>query len=138
MVARDIYHDCVRNALVKDGWTITDDPLRLKWDGKNTLIDLGAERVLAAEKGTRKIAVEVKSFASPSVMDDVHRAVGQYIVYQSALLETEPERELFLAVPQTTLEEVFRQPNASAMVKRHEIRVIGYDAEKEEIASWTS
>jgi hypothetical protein len=28
--ARDTYHNHVRNALTKDGWTITDDPLRLQ------------------------------------------------------------------------------------------------------------
>ncbi len=27
MPARDIYHDTVRNALEKDGWTITHDPV---------------------------------------------------------------------------------------------------------------
>ncbi|MFN9868505.1 MAG: element excision factor XisH family protein, partial [Pseudanabaena sp.] len=29
MPAKDIYHDNVCNALIKDGWTITDDPLVL-------------------------------------------------------------------------------------------------------------
>ena len=27
MPAKDIYHDTVKNALIKDGWTITHDPL---------------------------------------------------------------------------------------------------------------
>ncbi len=31
MPARDLYHDIVRTALVKDGWTITHDPLTLRW-----------------------------------------------------------------------------------------------------------
>jgi hypothetical protein len=26
MPAKDIYHDAVKNALIKDGWTITADP----------------------------------------------------------------------------------------------------------------
>ncbi len=29
MPARDIHHDAVRNALVKDGWAITHDPLHV-------------------------------------------------------------------------------------------------------------
>jgi hypothetical protein len=29
MPAKDIYHETVKNALIKDGWTITDDPLKL-------------------------------------------------------------------------------------------------------------
>lgn len=64
MSARDIYHDQVRTALEKDGWAVTHDPFRLKWRDKKMYIDLGAERLLAAEKGTQKIAVEVKSFVA--------------------------------------------------------------------------
>ena len=30
MPAKDIHHDTVKNALIKDGWTITHDPLRLR------------------------------------------------------------------------------------------------------------
>ena len=59
MPARDLYHDAVKNALVKDGWTITHDPFIVEIEGDRLYIDLGAERVIAAEKGTRKIAVEI-------------------------------------------------------------------------------
>jgi len=34
MPAKDVIHDAVRNALVKDGWTISDDLLRLKYSGQ--------------------------------------------------------------------------------------------------------
>ena len=66
MPARDIYHEAVKNALVKDGWTITDDPLTLELDGERLFVDLGAERVIGAEKGLRKIAVEIITFGGPS------------------------------------------------------------------------
>ncbi len=29
-MAKDIYHEHVKAALIKDGWTITDDPLVLR------------------------------------------------------------------------------------------------------------
>ncbi len=32
MPAKDTYHDAVRHALVKDGWTITHDPFTISWD----------------------------------------------------------------------------------------------------------
>jgi XisH protein len=35
MPAKDIYHNCVKNALIKDNWTITNDPLSLKWGTKD-------------------------------------------------------------------------------------------------------
>ena len=81
MPARDRYHDQVKNALIKDGWTITDDPLHVKWGKKDMYVDLGAEQLLAAEKDQRKIAVEVKSFLGHSEMADLEQAIGQYTVY---------------------------------------------------------
>jgi len=62
MPAKDLFHDCVRHALIHDGWTITHDPLRLNWGGKDLYVDLGAEQLMAAEKSGQRIAVEVKSF----------------------------------------------------------------------------
>jgi len=62
MPARDLFHEAVRNALIKAGWTVTHDPLHLKWQGKDLFVDLGAERLIAAELGNRKIAVEIKGF----------------------------------------------------------------------------
>jgi hypothetical protein len=56
MPAKDIFHNAVKNALIKDGWTITHDPLRLTWGGKDMYVDLGAERLLAAEKAGQQIA----------------------------------------------------------------------------------
>ena len=31
MPAKDIFHDTVKNALIKEGWIITDDPLYLDY-----------------------------------------------------------------------------------------------------------
>jgi hypothetical protein len=61
-MVKDLYHDHVRAALEKDGWTITDDQLKLEWrEGQKVYVDFGAEKLLTAEKGLRKIAVEVKA-----------------------------------------------------------------------------
>lgn len=66
MSAKDIFHNAVRSALAKDGWTITHDPLSIKVDEIEFYIDLGAERILAAQKAGQKIAVEIKSFLGSS------------------------------------------------------------------------
>jgi len=76
-----------KSALIKDGWTITHDPLSLKWGLKDLFVDLGAQRLLAAEKGREKIAVEVKSFVGPSDLDDLEKALGQYVLYHDVLSE---------------------------------------------------
>ena len=61
MPRRDRIHDAVRNALIKEGWTVTDDPYFLKYGDEDLFIDLAAERLLAAERAGEKIAVEIKS-----------------------------------------------------------------------------
>jgi hypothetical protein len=87
MPAKDIYHNTVKNALIKDGWQITHDPLRIRLArGKNLFVDLGAERLLAAERGTEKIAIEIKSFTRPSDMKDLEEAVGQFVLYAHLML----------------------------------------------------
>jgi hypothetical protein len=85
MSARDKVHQQVVNALRKDGWTITHDPFNVPWRKRRLQVDLGAERVLAAEKGTQKIAVEIKSFIGANDLEDLYNALGQFILYRKAL-----------------------------------------------------
>ncbi len=56
MPAEDAYHQAVRNALVKDGWTIARDPYTLSFGQREVFVDLGAERPIAAERAGRRIA----------------------------------------------------------------------------------
>ena len=107
MAAKDKFHDSVRNALEKDGWKITHDPLHVKFGRVEMQIDLGAEQLLAATKGTQKIAVEIKSFLGLSFITDFYNALGQFLSYQLALELQEPERILYLAVPVETFDEFF-------------------------------
>lgn len=92
MPAKDIFHEAVKNGLIKDGWTITHDPLKLNFGFTVAFVDLGAEKLLAAEKGAEKIAVEIKSFAGSSELYEFHTALGQFINYQSVLSRQEPDR----------------------------------------------
>jgi len=111
MPAKDIYHDDVCIALRKDAWTITDDPLRLRWGKKDYYVDLGAEQVIAAEKPGQRIAVEIKSFLAPSMVDDMEKALGQYLIYRSILRRRQPDRELYLAVPNISVTWSRREPD---------------------------
>lgn len=136
MPAKDLLHDAAKNALIKDGWTITNDPYTLEWDVDNIFIDLGAERVLAAQKDTEKIAVEVKSFVNKSETRDLQQAVGQVLMYRTALEEQDPERVLYLAMPDEIAHRLFEQPRGSKLFANAQLKVIGFDPEKEEIVSW--
>jgi XisH protein len=106
MARRDKVHDIVRNALEREGWTITNDPLVVKIGRKSGEIDLGAERLLAAEREDEKIAVEIKSFIGSSTLTEFYRALGQFNLYGRALKNQFPDRILYLALPLATYEEL--------------------------------
>ncbi len=136
MPAKDLFHEAVRNALVKDGWEITDDPLAIKIGELDAYIDLGAEKILAAQKDAQKIAVEIKSFLNRSPLTDFHNAIGQFINYRTALEDQEPERILYLAVPNDTYRKFFHEYLARLVVDRYEVKLIVYNAEEEVIVAW--
>jgi hypothetical protein len=57
MARLDKIHNAVKNALVKDGWDITDDPYTIRYEEMTLQADLAAERTIAAERAGRKIVV---------------------------------------------------------------------------------
>lgn len=118
-MARDLFHEIVKTALVKDGWKITDDPLFVKTGGVEFYIDLGAEKLIAAERNGEKIAVEIKNFVSNSSVTDFHLAVGQFINYRVALEVSEPDRKLFLAIPNTAYKEFFQKKFPQMVVRKY-------------------
>jgi len=95
MSARDRYHDWVKETLINAGWKISHDPLSISIGKISIQIDLGLESLIGAEKGTTKIAVEIKSFGSVSQITDFYAALGQYLCYKVALTEKQPDRTLY-------------------------------------------
>lgn len=138
MPARDIFHETIKLALIKDGWTITDDPLVLKLrdSDMNIFIDLGAERVIAAEKNHEKIAIEIKSFTGVSFMRDFHEAIGQYLDYRVALKDQEPDRQLYLAIPSDIYETFFTRRFIRMVAEEYHLTEIVFDSNLEVILTW--
>lgn len=137
MPAKDIYHETVKTSLIKDGWTITHDPLRIRLArGKNLFVDLGAKRLLAAERGVERIAVEVKSFIGASDMKDLEEAVGQFVLYARLLKRYYPEHILYLAVSEDTRKRVFEEEAGQTLLEDGIIRLFSFDTVKEEIVRW--
>jgi XisH protein len=136
-MAKDRFHDVVKIALEKEGWKITHDPLTLRVDAVTDLhIDLGAEMLIAAEKESEKIAIEIKSFLSQSAISDFHGAMGQFINYRYALADLDPDRKLYLAVSLTTYEGIFARRFVQSVIERAEVNLIIYDTDKEVIYKW--
>lgn len=137
MAMLDKIHDAVKNALIKDGWSITDDPYTINFKGQIVLVDIAAEKNLfTAEKGDEKIAVEVKSFLSLSKMPDLYSALGQYDVYQIYLSKTAPERQLFLAVSDKVYQEFFTQEAIKIVIESKNILFLTVNLAREEIVKW--
>jgi hypothetical protein len=136
MPAKDIYHDAVVAALTKDGWTITHDPLRLQMGKRDAYVDLGAERLLAAEKEGRKIGVEVKSFVGASVLRDLEQALGQFTLYETIMTRVEPDRKLYLALRADVYDSLFEEPLGKALLEDSRIRLMAFEPLTEEIVKW--
>jgi hypothetical protein len=136
MGRRDYYHDALRCALEKDGWTITHDPFPLPYGSTVVEIDLGAERLIAAEKGNERIAVELKSFTSASIISEFHTALGQYLNYKLALRELDEQRVLYLAIPESIEESFFRQELPLKVLDEFHINVLVFNPHREEVTVW--
>lgn len=138
MPAKDIYHDNCKQALIKDGWTITHDPYFLRWGSKDLFIDLGAEKLVAAQKDDQRIAVEIKSFVGLSDVEDLKNALGQFILYQDLLVRTDTDRELFLAIRDATFRDLFEDPTSigKVLLENHRLKLLIFNVEQEEIIQW--
>ncbi|MEG3968577.1 XisH family protein [Microcoleus sp. T2B6] len=136
MAARDLFHESVKIALQKENWVITDDPLKVETGGAKFEIDLGAERLLAAQREGEKIAVEIKTFLGDSPITDYHAALGQFLNYRLALELKEPDRKLYLAVPVAVHEAFFQREFLQISVERHQVNRIVYDPINEVIVQW--
>lgn len=135
MPAQDKFLESVLRALIKEGWTITDQEVQLPFDATNSYVDFLAERTLIAERGTEKIAVEVKTFAGKSVLSELEKALGQFLIYKTCMVLAHMEHELYLAAPADMLD-FFKRPAATELRKNYGIKVVIYDATKEEILEW--
>ena len=136
-MAKDVFHQQVKNALIKDGWNITHDPLTIRISEAVKLqIDLAAETTIAAERDSEKIAVEIKSFVGDSDISAFHTALGQYLNYCQALEEQEPDRLVYLAIPLETYQDFFQLPFIQRALRRYQVKLIIYNPKLEEIKQW--
>ncbi|MBD2495243.1 element excision factor XisH family protein [Nostoc sp. FACHB-280] len=136
MSARDAFHEVVKTALQKDGWLITHDPYPLQAGTFDLAIDLGAEKVIAAEREGWKIAVEIKSFLGPSKISEFYGALGQFIAYRSALNSQDPQRVLYLAVSIDIYERFFATSFIQKLVVQNQLLLLIYDIDREVIERW--
>ena len=137
-MARDLIHEPVKTALQRDGWAITQDPLRIDLEEKIGYyeIDLGAEQVIAAERRGRKIAVEIKSFLGESLLNQFHEVLGQYLNYRSALTDMRTDREMYLAISTKVYKAMTQMPFILRRLEEFSVKLIIVQLEDETITQW--
>lgn len=136
-MARDKFHDIVKEALIKEGWIITHDPYPLhsrKEGGLST--DIGAEKIILAENNLKRIAVEVKSFIHISILHEFLKASGQYLSYSKIINKNDPERVLYVAMPTFIYYRIIQYDWAVEVMADLKMKVILYNTEKIIIEAW--
>ncbi|MDY6803634.1 MAG: element excision factor XisH family protein [Cyanobacteriota bacterium] len=136
MPRHDLYHDVVKQALTKDGWVITDDPFIIRYKGLRLYADLAAEKLIAAQNGESKIVIEVKVFRGPSLITELEKAVGQYGIYRTLLQKINSDLKLYLAIDKDIFQSFFRRPAIEDIVSDHQINMLVFDPDLEEIVEW--
>ena len=136
MPAKDAFHDTLKLALQKDGWTITDDPLTLEIGLRQVYVDLGAEKIIAAQKNNREIAVEVKTFAGASNVTEFHLAVGQFLNYRSILRRQQPNRTLYLAISTEIYNSFFKEELPQISIEDYQIKLVIFEPDTAEVLQW--
>lgn len=135
-MARDFIHESVQLALEKDGWTITHAPFTLETGDISIDIDLGAERMIIAEKGIQKIVVEVKSFGDPSIVYSFHAAIGQYIDYRGAIKDEKIDRELYLAISDGSFKRLNKARFFGRRLEENNVKLIIVNIVDQIIVEW--
>jgi hypothetical protein len=71
-----------------------------------------------------------------SAISELEKTMGQLQLYQWALEEQEPERELFLAVSQSVYFKHFQKPIFQLALRRNKIKLLVYQPTDEVIVKW--
>jgi XisH protein len=146
MPPRDTIHNIVKQAIIKDGWQITDDPYVISYGERFLFVDLAATesstldriagRFIGAEYQNSRIAIEIKEFRGPSAIANLEQAIGQYILYQLLLKQVDPERPVYLAVPDITYYALFSESIGELVIAEIPLKLIIIDLQKAEVKQW--
>jgi hypothetical protein len=131
--ARDRYHDTVKRALAKDGWTITAEQYFIKYYGRHFWIDIVAEE----PEIRQPILIEVKGFENlASPMDYLEAVLGQYLLYQAVLDDLSINIPLYLAVPSFAQQGFLSEPIGQVAIRKMAAKLLVFEPEAEEVVEW--
>ncbi len=94
------------------------------------------ERIIAIERNTEKLAVEIKSFLGQNFSHEFYEAMGQYDNYFFALAEIDPNHEVVVAISTTIFESFFQRKYVQRLLELKRIPVVVIDIENQTIEQW--
>lgn len=145
MPQRDSIHNAVKQALINDGWEITDDPYIISYGERFLFVDLGAVEdvrkrrkghFLGAQRGGQRIAVEIKDFRGKSAIADLELAIGQYVLYRLLLNEIEPNRKVYLAITDVVYDDIFNEPIGELVIHNLPLHLLVINLQRIEVQQW--
>lgn len=136
-MAKDAIHDAVKNALIKDGWTIIREHFQLSYGELEGYVDIAAERQpIVATRDNNRIVVEVKTFSGRSFMREFQQAIGQYELYRDLIELTQQDFQLILAVSDYVYNTYFTRPTTTLVIQRHQMHLLVINVKNEEVFKW--
>ena len=146
MPQRDATHDLIKQAIIQDGWTITDDPYVISYGERFLFVDLGATqyaslkgiqgRFIGACKDSSRIAIEIKEFRGRSIIADLEQTIGQYVLYRLLLNQVDPEREIYLAITDVTYDNIFAEQIGKLVISELPLKLLIVDINTVKIKQW--
>ena len=146
MPQRDKIHNLVKQAIIKEGWKIKDDPYVISYGERFLFVDLGANltnrfekiegQFIGAVKDSSLIAIEIKEFRSKSPIADLEQAIGQYVLYGLLLNKVDSKREIYLAITDITYDEIFNESIGQMVISDLPLKLLVIDTEKVEVKLW--
>jgi hypothetical protein len=136
MPRKDEIHTAVRNALIKDGWTITDDPFRIVYADTDVYADLRIVKTIDGAVAHRALVIEIKGFTGDSPIHSLENALGQYELYRIYLQRIAPADKLYLAITTATYKKQFLRPAFALIVNEKSLPLLVVDTKEEEVIQW--
>jgi hypothetical protein len=131
--AKDRYHDTVVRALIKEGWTITNEQYTIFVEERVLWIDIRAVK----QAQDLVILVEVKGFENmPSAVNYLADAIGKYVLYRASLKYLRDQAPLYLAVPQAAYAGILSEKIGQQLIQEENVWLMIFNPETEEIVQW--
>ena len=130
MPAKDYYHETVKQALIKDGWTIGGEQVAFIGSERQVVIDFQV-----VKQGYGIVLVEVKGF-QPSMVESLANALGKTLIYRYILNELAQNIPVWLAVPEFAYEGILTENMGLTFRSQLGIDLAVFSVERAEIVQW--